>query len=487
MRPLVGSRLLHPANACTVNACSSRHPGCRVRVYAQPLTCQVAADALPAPPVRNCTTQQHPAAELLHWATANGGMIHPALVVTDNAPCGCRGVVAGDDITLSSCQPMWQQHSDPPMGPNQALPLIAVPEDICMSSDDAIQLLSRVVMAPPGAPVTKPISSIQQALGVSSPLPSSQRGREPGAGPLFLQQAVNSLGKLLGIQQLAQEALLQQRLQQLQPPMLLALLLAHQRRLGQHSFWHSYISNLPAEPPCAWFDRTTARLANQPILKPQQRQLSSGTTSAGDAQVSAASTSSTLETAAAAVAAKCAAAADVFGAALGGLTPVEVAWAYGQVASRAFKTGEPGSNSIALLPVIDMLNHSAGAMVPACWLGSNGEGMEHRVFEGEPSAAEGVGSPSTGGYWCVWHQPLADWPHMAPPAQEEAAGTSSNAAGSMIATNSESGRVPMKGGDGEDDVIMRCGEELYISYMSNVDAEAALLSFGFIPPELQNA
>jgi hypothetical protein len=38
-----------------------------------------------------------------------------------------------------------------------------------------------------------------------------------------------------------------------------------------------------------------------------------------------------------------------------------------------------------------------------------------------------------------------------------------------------------------DPVILCQGEELYISYMSNCDAAAAYLSFGFVPPELKQA
>lgn len=51
----------------------------------------------------------------------------------------------------------------------------------------------------------------------------------------------------------------------------------------------------------------------------------------------------------------------------------------------------------------------------------------------------------------------------------------------------EAGAAAEDGGPPEDPVILRAGQELYISYMSNCDAAAALLSFGFLPPELQQA
>jgi hypothetical protein len=141
----------------------------------------------------------------------------------------------------------------------------------------------------------------------------------------------------------------------------------------------------------------------------------------------------------------------MFGTALGGITAAEVAWAYGQVASRAFATsGASGTSGLALLPVIDMLNHAAGAAVPVCVLTQEADGHEQ---QGVPGASTSSGA-SGGGYWCVWHQ------------QER------YSAGEMPA---------------DDSVILAAGEELYISYMSSCHAAAALLSFGFVPPELLQA
>lgn len=36
---------------------------------------------------------------LREWITAHGGFIHTSIRLTDNAPCGCRGVVASSPLT----------------------------------------------------------------------------------------------------------------------------------------------------------------------------------------------------------------------------------------------------------------------------------------------------------------------------------------------------------------------------------------------------
>lgn len=446
--------------------------------------------------------------------------MHPDLTVTEHAPCGCRGVVAACDITSSSCEPMWKWHSNPPVGPNGVHPLIAVPEQLCMTDDDAIVLLSQAMEAPPGTVITKDRnSSSHHSAGSASDSPA-----DSAAGPaLLLHQALNRVGGLLHLLSLLGGtpggSSLQQRLHQLQPPMLLALLLAQQRRLGEQSFWHAYISNLPERPPCAWFDSVDQQLtvnnnaANSHSSSAMSRSPSAAAAAIPAAGGAAALDSKTLEAAAAAaVAAKCAAAAGVFDGALGGITAAEVAWAYGQVVSRAFATGGGmmgNKAGIALLPVIDMLNHAAGAAVPVCWQEGDVENKEVEQEGGQQRAgqhltrgalgtsvakgtAQGGESQEGVGFWCVWHQQLTDWPADADADSDGAASSTVSSTGgteSGHSTTTVSSSVGANRGDEVEEelpgqVILQSGQELYISYMSSVDAAAALLSFGFIPPEL---
>jgi hypothetical protein len=296
--------------------------------------------------------------------------------------------------------------------------------------------------------------------------------------------------------------------------MLLALLLAQQRRLGKQSFWHPYISTLPEQPPCAWYTVVQQFLDKLPnSLQESHYAVQAGASGApaGFAQESTPEIdAAALATAAAAVAAKCAAAADVFGSALGGIGPKEVAWAFGQVVSRAFAAGPPGTTCIALLPVIDMLNHAAGAAVPVCWLAEGNEGAEQQQADIPPAAAAagaaavvGGGSDvegANGGYWCVWHQRLTEWENPAATSPDDgntdASSSSSSSEGDVSMGVDVAGRGESVGSDEcsrsegvhfDDTVILCQGEELYISYMSNCDAAAAYLSFGFVPPELKQA
>jgi hypothetical protein len=362
---------------------------------------------------------------------------------------------------------MWAHHSSAPEGPNGAAPLIAVPEQLCMSSEDAQELLSQVLASTAADPaaaaavITKHISSNSR----THTAPTTSTSTRPAS---LLEQAASSLGLLLGLP--AAGGLLQQRLRQLQSPMLLALLLAHQRRLGPQSFWHPYISSLPEQPPCAWFDTVEQQLLHPATDRPldaAQQQSCTGPAAALDP--------STLAAAASAVAAKCRAAADVFGAALGGVSAAEIAWAYGQVVSRAFATGPPGTTGIALLPVIDMLNHAAGAAVPVCWLGEADEGAVQQEQQGGAT----VGAGGDGGLWCVWRQQL-------PSEQGADLDPDSTAEAAVDGGSSSGGASGASGGERVADPVVLCaGQELYISYMSSCDAASAYLSFGFVPPEIQ--
>lgn len=350
-----------------------------------------------------------------------------------------------------------------------------------MTTEDALQLLARAIAAAdPTAVITK--TSVDS---------TADAAVTPAAGPdVLLLQAFRSFGQLLGLNPLGKQHTLQQRLQQLQPPMLLALLLAHQRRLGPQSFWYPYISNLPNSPPCAWYD-----IVEHAALHGSLPNLSGPcTTATAPATPQEALQLDALQAAASAVAAKCAAAAHMFGTALGGITAAEVAWAYGQVASRAFATsGASGTSGLALLPVIDMLNHAAGAAVPVCVLTQEADGHEQ---QGVPGASTSSGA-SGGGYWCVWHQQLPDWGQREVVTADANSTTTTSSSSSIgvheamheseglsegLSERHSAGEMPA-----DDSVILAAGGELYISYMSSCDAAAALLSFGFMPPELLQA
>jgi hypothetical protein len=287
--------------------------------------------AAPAAAASAAGPEQHP---LFAWVRQNNGYVHPALEIVADAPCGCRGVVAVADISM----PAQQQHEEPatpaaaqhssPEGLQQ-LPLIAVPEQLYMTTDDALDILSTAIAQ----------QQHQQHSQSSSSSSSSSSASNPASKLQQLLAHFNPLG--VGQQQQQQQQLLES-LQRLQPPLLLALLLAFERSRGPDSFWYPYIANLPAEPPCGWFA----------ALQQQQQQ---------QQQQPAGATPDEVAAAAAAVASKCAAAAAMYGPALGGcISTDDVVWAYGQFVSRAFGQGR----DVAFAPLIDMLNHqpvSSGA------------------------------------------------------------------------------------------------------------------------------
>ncbi|GLC41194.1 hypothetical protein PLESTB_001528200 [Pleodorina starrii] len=65
-------------------------------------------------------------AALRAWIQLHGGSVWNGLRVTDNAPCGCRGVIATAPLPAEAAR---------------TAPLIVVPERLYMTSDDARQLL----------------------------------------------------------------------------------------------------------------------------------------------------------------------------------------------------------------------------------------------------------------------------------------------------------------------------------------------------------
>jgi hypothetical protein len=219
--------------------------------------------------------------------------------------------------TSNLIMPVQQQHQEPaaaaPAGLQQQLSLIAVPEQLYMTTDDALDILGTAI--------------VHQQQHTQH----SQHSTASGLQQLLAR--FSSLGFGQQEQQRQQQQLVES-LQRLQPPLLLALLLAFERSKGPDSFWYPYISNLPEEPPCGWF----AALQQQQ----QQQQQPAGVTP------------DEVAAAAAAVASKCSAAAAMYGPALGGcITADDVVWAYGQVVSRAFGNGR----DVAFAPLVDMLNH----------------------------------------------------------------------------------------------------------------------------------
>jgi hypothetical protein len=369
--------------------------------------------------------------DVLSWvaSAAPGGFVHESLAVVAAASCGCRGVVATADIASGA-------------------PLIAVPEELTMSSQDALDVLSKQLQHQEGgaaAAVTKQLPQSAGGGGGATAATSITRPAPRGGG--LLQQLLQGL-----LPQQHQDKSPAQLLTKVQPPMLLALLLAHQRRLGAASFWAPYISDLPEAPPCSWYSAVLPQV--RAWDGPQQKEPAAAVAADGNKSASAKAAA-----AAAAVAAKCTAAAAVFGCALGGLTAEELAWAYGQVVSRAFSMGRPQPDSMALLPAIDMLNHLAGASVPVF--------LEQSEADGGCSS-DGGGDGASSGAWCIWPQQLTE---------RDVRGASSGkpAAGGQTSEGEEGG------------VVLRAGQELYISYMSSCDAPTALLSFGFCPAELQQA
>ncbi len=67
---------------------------------------------------------------LVDWVERAGGWLHPALRVVENAPCGCRGIVAVEAIPLEEVEDQ---------------PLVVVPEQLYMTHDDALDVLGRAV------------------------------------------------------------------------------------------------------------------------------------------------------------------------------------------------------------------------------------------------------------------------------------------------------------------------------------------------------
>ena len=161
-----------------------------------------------------------------------------------------------------------------------ASPLIAVPEHALLTTDAAVDVLSERL-----ARAASPL-----------PLPSAQHAHAVSAAAVNLRAS-------------------------LEPPLLLALLLAAERAQGPASRWAPYLASLPAHPSCAWA-----------LPRPQ---LSSALQALGPR---AAGWRGAVEAAAAAAGAKAARCGEEYGAALG-VGANEVLWGLGHIVSRSFGAG----------------------------------------------------------------------------------------------------------------------------------------------------
>eukprot|EP00879_Flechtneria_rotunda_P003981 GHRR01004221.1.p1 GENE.GHRR01004221.1~~GHRR01004221.1.p1 ORF type:complete len:501 (+),score=211.42 GHRR01004221.1:164-1666(+) len=395
---------------------------------------------------------------LCHWVRQQGGYVHPSLQVVENAPCGCRGIVAVDSVCLpeEKQQQQAQQHTSTDSS-TQHMPLIAVPEELYMTSADALDILTEAMLSNASSPTEGNAAQHQQT-------------------DVFQQPQQQQLQQQMQAQELSS------KLSCLQPPLLLALLLAYECSKGPESFWQPYIAGLPDEPPCAWWPHLEqqSRHSQQQSVHAasgdkQQRQQQAGWlaglqkavmqlqdslrlhTTAGSSSAAAAPTpmpsADVAQAAAAAVYGKCSATAQLFGPYLAGVTAADVAWAYGQVLSRAFGAGP----DVGLAPLIDMLNHKQGAVQPQHWQGDLPAGptgglCKHTPLTAAPAddAAQCSNVSASDKYWVVWSQ--------APTSTMGAAMS----------------------------VVLHAGQELFISYVANCDATTAALNFGFVPPELES-
>ncbi|KAG2432957.1 hypothetical protein HXX76_008685 [Chlamydomonas incerta] len=255
--------------------------------------------------------------------TAHGGFVHPSIRLTDNAPCGCRGVVAASQLT----------HEDV-----ESEPLIVVPERLYLTADDARAVLRQ-------------LDAKLQRSGSNGGSPSSPRGPAapgPGGGlfsglrlPLWGVGGGRSRADLNSSQALPAVAQL-------------GLLVAVERARGEQSFWAPYIRSLPAAPSCAW------------ALPPQQ--LRAALAAVGPA---AAGWEAAVERARGGVYGRAEAVVRMYGRHLDVELDVEdVVWGMGQVLSRAYGR----ESDLGLAPYIDLCNHTLGAPRPGGFTQVEAEG-----------------------------------------------------------------------------------------------------------------
>ncbi|GBF97936.1 hypothetical protein Rsub_10609 [Raphidocelis subcapitata] len=330
------------------------------------------------------------------WVQANGGHMDPRLVVTERAPSGCRGVVATRAISAEDIAA-----DGPP---------IRVPEAIYMTADDASEVLQRRIDEHWGP----------AAAAAPGPLAWLRLGSRGARGPPPPVSEVDGLSRL-------------------------ALLLAHERGKGEASRWWPYVANLAGPAPCAW-------LMEPPALRAALRDLLAarcGGDAGGAARAAALAAAWEAQIAAAGrvARARAAALAGAYGDALG-VDAAGLAWAMGQVVSRAFGRGD----DVALAPLVDSCNHRGGAGVPFPLYARD---------PGQPRAGNGGGGGANGG------------------SSGGGEGAPQPGRAETLACVS-----PQAGGKA---VGLEAGEELCISYSAIAGGgEGALgvfLTFGFLPDD----
>lgn len=174
----------------------------------------------------------------------------------------------------------------------------------------------RGVVAQAAIPTTQPLITIPEKLTLSTGMARQKLSQLVGLNSVMLLESDKS-----GV-------------------MLLAVLLAHERRLPD-SFWAPHLALLPETPPNPWF------------MQPEQLQnaLQSAPAEQGEhwsRQVDKASDSASAATKTL---------TRVFGWPLN-LGEGDIAWGLGQVLSRHFGRGKGADKECFMLPFIDMCNHS---------------------------------------------------------------------------------------------------------------------------------
>eukprot|EP00798_Chlamydomonas_sp_ICE-L_P020860 gene20860-27697_t len=301
-------------------------------------------------------------ANITSWVMDNGGYVHPALQLVDNAACGCRGVVAVSSISIEEQDEapliavpqfhfhyLWSQEQDeaplianfifticgrrsrtrPPLLDQDEAPLIAVPQNLYLTSDAAKTLLN---------------------IGTSNKV----KGQKPTSAATEL-----------------------------------AVLLAHERKKCSAGFWHPYIESLPDVPPCAWYQsmipaeqRLDFGAAGQLGLEDHEweqqlkavvgnmtYQASFG--AAGQLGLEDYQWEQQLKAVVGNMMYQVEAAAGNWSKALE-LSEADIAWGLAQVMSRAFGSDQ----AVGLAPCIDLLNHKLGSVRPQPHVFGSDEGAE---------------------------------------------------------------------------------------------------------------
>uniref|UniRef100_A0A383WCJ6 SET domain-containing protein n=1 Tax=Tetradesmus obliquus TaxID=3088 RepID=A0A383WCJ6_TETOB len=97
--------------------------------------------------VDRCYCNASQLGELRDWICFEGGSVHPALLLSDNAPSsGCRGIVAGQDISLQDLE---------------AGPLISVPQALQFTSTQALNIIEQHAGSALAAAAAEQLSSSQ--------------------------------------------------------------------------------------------------------------------------------------------------------------------------------------------------------------------------------------------------------------------------------------------------------------------------------------